>query len=366
MQENLYPQRIFFQIPVIDLSPLWKTSTTSSTDKLKVIEDFTYAFQELGFAYIINHRVPQTIINDALTQLRRFHALPIEEKNKIRLNQWHRGYLPLASYQVKTEKKSKGVLVENVKAVVKAPNQSESFIINHEHFEGPPFLDETELYDRYLQGPNQWPQGMPDFRDAVLAYYHQLEILALELTKVFFAASNVEFGRFAAHFLRPSIGLRMLHYPPQPDPVPDGVFGSAPHCDHGFITILAQDDVGGLEVKTPTGEWIAAPNVVGKSGESAFLINLGDSASKWTNDCLRATPHRVINRSGSDRYSIVFFWDPQLDLLIDTRDLGTRWCPAESEPIYKPQSYGEHLKSLLSQDYAEVYETIDNNKDEKV
>jgi isopenicillin N synthase-like dioxygenase len=350
-------------IPVIDLSPLWDLSANGLS---KVAQEFTCAFQEMGFAYIINHRVPQLIIDQVFDQHRRFHALPLEEKNKIRLNQWHRGYLPLASYQVKSESKSKGILIENTKSVVKAPNQSESFIINHEHFEGPADLKEEDLYNRYLQGPNQWPHGMPAFRQAVLAYYYELEKLALELTKVFFAASQTDFNRFAQHFQRPSIGLRMLHYPPQPSPIPEGVFGSAPHCDHGFITILAQDNVGGLEVKTPNGEWISAPNMITSTNESAFLINLGDSASKWTNDCLRATPHRVINRSGRDRYSIVFFWDPQLDFLIDTRDLGTRWCPAETQPNYKPQSYGEHLKKLLSHNYAELYKTIDGATDENV
>lgn len=99
--------------------------------------------------------------------------------------------------------------------------------------------------------------------------------------------------------------------------------------------------------------------MISSNGDIAFLLNLGDSASKWSNDCLRATPHRVINRSERSRYSIAWFWDPQLDLLIDTRDLGTRWCPADTEPNYKPQSYGEHLKNLLSNNYAEFYKTID-------
>lgn len=347
-------------IPVIDLNPLWDSSTTG---QVEVAKAFTKAFQDLGFAYIVNHRVPQTIIDQVFTQHRRFHDLPLNEKNKIHLNRWHRGYLPLASYHVKRESKSKGVLIDDTKATVKAPSQSESFIINHEHFEGPPDAAENELYDRYLQGPNLWPHGMPDFRDDVLAYYYELKRLALELTKVFFVASETDFDRFSAQFERPSIGLRMLHYPPQPSPIPDGVFGSAPHCDHGFITILSQDDTGGLEVKTPNGEWISAPNKVSSNGESAFLVNLGDSASKWTNDCLRATPHRVINRSGRDRYSIAFFWDPQLDFLIDTRDLGTKWCPADIEPNYKPSSYGQHLKSLLSDNYADLYQTIDGATD---
>ncbi|CAF2126362.1 unnamed protein product [Rotaria magnacalcarata] len=82
---------------------------------------------------------------------------------------------------------------------------------------------------------------------------------------------------------------------------------------------------------------------------------------------LRATPHCVINRSGQDRYSIVFCWDPQLDLPIDTRDLGTRCCPANKQPNHKPQTYGQHFNNLLSNNYAELYKTIDgaSNEDTK-
>ncbi|CAF3393936.1 unnamed protein product [Rotaria socialis] len=214
----------------------------------------------------------------------------------------------------------KGRLVEDTKTVVKASNQSESFIINHEHFEGPFDLKEEDLYDRYLQGPNPWPRGMPEFCRAVLTYYHEIE---------------------NGHR---SIGLRMLHHPPQSSPVPDGVFGSSPHCDHGFITILSQDDVGRLQIKTPNGEWISAPNMITSNSETAFQLNLGDSASKWANDCFT---------SNSSSY-------PQLDL-------GTRWCPADKQPNYEPQTYGQHLKTSLSNNYAELYKTIDgaSNEDTK-
>lgn len=128
---------------MIDLNHLCESSGTGLT---KVAKEFTCAFQEMGFAYIVNHRVPQPIINEVFGQHRRFH----EEKNKIRLNKRQRGYLPLASYKVKRESKSKGVLVEDTQTTVKAPNQSESFIINHEHLEGPSDATDNELYDRYF------------------------------------------------------------------------------------------------------------------------------------------------------------------------------------------------------------------------
>jgi len=348
------------ELPVIDLSPLWNSSSDGLS---KVAKEFISAFQEnsLGFAYVINHRVPQSIIKRVFDQHRRFHSLPLQEKNKIRLNQWHRGYLPLAAYK-EGESESKGIKTEDTKSI-KSPNQSESFIMNHEHLEGPPDVKEEELFDRYLQGPNQWPHGMPDFREDVLAYYHELSKLALELTKVFFAASETDFNRFAPHFQRPSVAVRMLHYPPQPLPVPEGVFGSAPHCDHGFLTLLAiLDNVGGLEIKTSNGEWISVPSLVTSNNEFPFIVNLGDLSAKWTNDYLKAIPHRVINRSGVDRYSIVFFWDPQFDFPIDTRDLGTKWCPADKKPNYEPQPYGQYLKHLLGQNYVDLYKTIPASK----
>ncbi|CAF4006357.1 unnamed protein product [Rotaria magnacalcarata] len=112
--------------PIIDLSPL---RDSSSSGLSKVAQEFTHAFQGIGFVYIISHHVPQSITDQIFAQ----HP----------------------SYQVKSDSKSKGTLVEDTKTVVKTSNQSESFIINHEHFEGPFDLKKEDLYDRYLQDPNQ-------------------------------------------------------------------------------------------------------------------------------------------------------------------------------------------------------------------
>ncbi|CAF3812169.1 unnamed protein product [Rotaria magnacalcarata] len=112
--------------PIIDLSPL---RDSSSSGLSKVAQEFTHAFQGIGFVYIISHHVPQSITDQIFAQ----HP----------------------SYQVKSDSKSKGTLVEDTKTVVKTSNQSESFIINHEHFEGPFDLKKEDLYNRYLQDPNQ-------------------------------------------------------------------------------------------------------------------------------------------------------------------------------------------------------------------
>jgi len=198
----------------------------------------------------------------------------------------------------------------------------------------------------HVPGPNQWPQegAIPGFRDSVLEYYESLSTLAMFLTRLFFRVAGAKFGNFSEHFERPSIGFRMLHYPPQPDPVPEGQYGSAPHTDYNFMTLLTQDDVSGLEVKLDDDSWGAVPPYKTEDGTTALVLNLGEMAHRWTNEgttlwslCLlkhhhllhilifctiaglRATPHRVINRSGVDRYSIAFFWDPQLDFITDAR-----------------------------------------------
>jgi isopenicillin N synthase-like dioxygenase len=100
--------------------------------------------------------------------------------------------------------------------------------------------------------------------------------------------------------------LRLLHYPPQkPDDSPERI-GTRAHTDTGGITILSQDEVGGLEVMLKTGEWVSVP-----PKEHSYVINLGEVMSKWSDGVFAATPHRVINRYGVERYSVPYFVNPE-------------------------------------------------------
>ena len=132
-----------------------------------------------------------------------------------------------------------------------------------------------------------------------------------------------------------------------------------------------------MKVKTDAGTWEPVPPLkVG--GCDALVMNLGDMAHRWSNEArraliisltlavdliggnwwkaLRATPHRVINRSGRDRYSIAFFWDGQLDMKIDPRDLSERWCLDEECAKYVPICYGDYLRGLLNKNYDKNYD----------
>jgi isopenicillin N synthase-like dioxygenase len=108
-------------------------------------------------------------------------------------------------------------------------------------------------------------------------YVSELTDLAHTLIRLIAAALSVPRDEVMTHFAKPTTFLRLLRYPPQRQE--DGLFGSAPHTDYGFITLLAQDEVGGLEVRNKAGEWIAAPPIL-----DTFVMNVGDILARWSND----------------------------------------------------------------------------------
>ena len=131
----------------------------------------------------------------------------------------------------------------------------------------------------------------------------------------------------------------MLHYPTVPENSPTNLYGSAPHRDFGALTLLAQDDVGGLQVQTPDGHWMDAPKV-----ENSFVVNIGNMLYKMTNGLLKSTPRRVINRSGKERYSCPFFFDPHVSFTVVP-------LPETGNPNFEPLNFGEFLRHKLGSAY---------------
>ena len=113
----------------------------------------------------------------------------------------------------------------------------------------------------------------------------------------------------------------------------------SPHTNFGALTLLAQDDVGGLQIQTPDGHWMDAPKV-----ESSFVVNIGDMLHRMTNGLLKSTPHRVINRSGKERYSCPFFFDPHVSLTVVP-------LPETGDPNFEPLNFGEFLRHELGSAY---------------
>jgi isopenicillin N synthase-like dioxygenase len=198
--------------------------------------------------------------------------------------------------------------------------------------------DPDLLAGKPLQGPNQWPSELPEFRAAVLAYNDALEQLSRRLVQAIAVGLGLDATWFDDAFRRPTTFLRLLHYPPHPADAPVDLFGSAPHTDYGFITLVAQDGVGGLEVRGRDGDWIAA-----EPSAEAFVVNAADILMHWTGGRLISTPHRVVNRSDTDRYSIAYFHDPSMDTVVEPLPMGPR--------RYAPTRYGDYLMERLDKNY---------------
>ncbi len=275
-------------IPVIDFGPYF-AGEAGAIDRLA--EQLRHACETVGFLYAFNHGVPQGLIDGAFAASRRFHTLPLEDKLKIRLNGSNIGYMPM------------NASVQGASTVHQAtkPNQNESFFISHDR--GPDHPDVRAGLP--LRGQNQWPEGMADLRADMVAYFKALEAMCDRMLPGFAAALDMPPDTFSAMFANEAhANLRFLHYPPQQD-MTENTFGAAPHTDNSFMTALARTDVPGLAVRLTSGEWFAPPLI-----EGTFLINLGNIMRRLSNDRFLSTPHGVINESGTDRYSIAFFYSP--------------------------------------------------------
>jgi isopenicillin N synthase-like dioxygenase len=314
-------------LPIIDVSCLW--GDASGKALIKLGEEVSRACRSVGFFYISNHGVDQGLIAEAFEANRRFHALPVEEKLRIKLNRWHRGYQAFAG----------STLVSSARfAPARHPNQLESFFLRHEV----DAADPGYLVDA-LQGPNQWPDD-PAFRSTVKRYDAAMHDAGMRLLRAFSIAIGEQPGFFARYFHPSTTALRLIHYPPAPPDRPDDLYGAHPHTDYGFLTILAQDSIGGLEVCRPDGTWMPVPYVPG-----TFVINVGDILARWTNDTFNSTPHRVVSPGlDRDRYSIGYFFDPSLSAEIRTLSV---FEVDEKAARYQPVRYSAYFAERLDANY---------------
>ena len=305
----------FNEIPVLDLAPLVAGEDTAGLARL-----FAKAYGETGFGYVINHGIDPVLRAEVFEASKRFHALPERAKQAISLDRNHRGYIAI---NTSTD-------VNSDLAEVTRPNQSASFMMMRE--------DASVDPDTYLSGPNQWPD-LEGFRPACEAYAREMSDLGRRLMGLALDAIGVSERTILHAFETPTIWLRLLHYPPHPPQAPDDLYGSAPHKDFGCLTLLAQDDVGGLQVQTPAGNWVDAPPVPG-----AFVVNVGDMLHRMSNGRLLSTPHRVINATGRERYSVPFFFDPHVSAKIAP-------LPGTGTPRFEPMNFGDHLRGELEAGY---------------
>jgi isopenicillin N synthase-like dioxygenase len=313
-------------IPVIDFGPAFRGEPGGLEAAAAKVRQ---ACEQVGFFYMAGHGVPQAVIDDAFAASREFHALPLEEKMRLRLNENNIGYLPVNES------------MQRASTVHKAtrPNYNESFFISHDRSADHPDV----VAGAPLRGRNRWPEGHAGMRAAMVRYFKTLESVGEKMLPVLARSLDMPPDYFEQFFDDEAhINLRFLHYPPQ-DTGDDDQFGQGPHTDNSFITMLAREEVPGLAVRLPSGEWLAPPVIQG-----TLLVNLGNIMKRWSNDRFLSTPHGVLNDTGADRYSIAFFYSPNVSSLIEC--LPSCTGPGDP-PHYPPAVYRDLVLEFYNANY---------------
>jgi isopenicillin N synthase-like dioxygenase len=281
-------------LPVLDLSQC----DAGPDDRSAFLREVRDAARGPGFFYLIGHGIGEDLTRDVLALSRRFFALPEPDKLEIEMiNSPHfRGY-NRAGFEHTRGK----------------PDWREQIDIGAER-EALPFNPSGPVWTR-LQGPNQWPAALPDLRPTLLRYQSEVTKLAIRVLRVFATALEQPQNIFEPIYTpAPNQLLKIIRYPGRD--VRSGDQGVGAHKDSGFVTILLQDDVKGLQVESEDG-WIDAPPLRG-----SFVVNVGEILELASNGFLRANVHRVISPPpGYDRLSVAFFLGGRLDATVPVLDL---------------------------------------------
>lgn len=274
-------------IPVIDLAPL-----IDGSQPLAVAQEIHRACTEVGFLYVKNHGLDPQLVEQLHQAGLGFFRQSEAQKRRVLLNETHRGFLAYGNAKMSDDAK---------------PDLKESFVWGTDASEEAIAADPK---NRFL-GRNLWPES-PELEPLCLAYTEQVHGLAKHLLHAFALGMGVPADTFLAGSDAPISRTSMVYYPPQPKDMGSEQFGVAPHTDFGVLTLLRQDDVGGLQVQGLDGQWLTAKPI-----EDTLIINVGDLLERWSNGHYRSTPHRVVNASGRERLSLVVAYDPAYDTPID-------------------------------------------------
>jgi isopenicillin N synthase-like dioxygenase len=312
-------------LPVIDIAGL---ASGPLANRRAVAAEIKAACLDKGFFYIRNHGVAESLVESVFAEGARFFARPAAEKaalDKVR-SKANRGYEPLQGQTLEAGA---------------PPDLKEGFYIGPEHAAD----DRRVVAGKFNHGPNQWPAQPTSFRPTMEAYFKEMLELGRRLMGALALSLDLDKDHFAAFCTEPMATLRLLHYPSQPAGGDPTQKGAGAHTDFGGLTLLRQDDVGGLQV-WDQGEsgWIHADPVPG-----TYVVNLGDMIARWTNDRYRSTVHRVVNTSGRERYSVPFFYVGNYDHTVEC----IRTCLAPGDrPKYPHTTVEAHLREMYRRTYA--------------
>ncbi len=282
-------------VPVVDIAKLVQRDDPQGA--AEVAAALGQACREHGFFYVVGHGVSEALQAQLLAACQAFFALPLASKLALHMRHggpaW-RGYFPVG------EELTSG-----------RPDQKEGIYFGSELAEDHPRV----RAGLPLFGRNQFPADLPQLRPLVLDYMAALTQLGHQLMAGLSLSLGLPASYFQQHYTAdPTLLFRVFHYPPSPSRQPPSpgeaaaeLWGVGEHTDYGVLTILKQDEVGGLWIKRD-GSWLAAPPIA-----NSFVCNIGDMLERMTHGRYRSTPHRVRNVADRGRLSLPFFFDPGWD-----------------------------------------------------
>ncbi|PIN20594.1 Iron/ascorbate family oxidoreductase [Handroanthus impetiginosus] len=337
------------EISVLNCIDLSSPDIQSSVSLLK------QACLDSGFFYVINHGIEEEFMDEVFSQSKRFFSLPMEEKMKLLRNEKNRGYTPMfdesldPSNQIHGDYKEGyyiGVEISEADADTQkpfyGPNEWPSEVKRHK---GP---EKHKCHSRLTEDEN-FPchysrililDFMPGWRETMEKYHQKALEVARAVSRLIALALDLNFDFFDQPEIlgKPIAILRLLHYEDRTSEPEKGIFGAGAHSDFGLITLLATDDIFGLQICKDRHAnpqiWEYVPPLKG-----AFIVNLGDMLERWSNCIFRSTLHRVLG-NGQERYSIAYFLEPNHDCVVEC--LPT--CQSEkSPPKYPPIKCQDYL-----------------------
>jgi isopenicillin N synthase-like dioxygenase len=324
----------FSRIPIVDVGEL----VAGRPGQRAVADQLGLACRESGFFYVVGHGVDEGLQNRLRDISRAFFALDTETKMKIRMAKGGRAW--------------RGYFRVGDELTSGKPDQKEGIYFGEEL----PPDDPRVLAGTPLHGPNLFPEEPTGYREAVLDYMAALSSLGHRLMSGLALSLGLEESYFATHYTGDPLTLfRIFNYPPPPAA---DLWGVGEHTDYGMLTILLQDDAGGLEVKSRS-HWVPAPPVPG-----SFVCNIGDMLDRLTGGLYRSTPHRVRNPAPRDRLSFPFFFDPSFNAIVRPIDLpgpiaddkDDRWDRSSVHAF--EGTYGEYLLAKVGKVFPELRSTV--------
>jgi isopenicillin N synthase-like dioxygenase len=328
-------------VDLIDIAPLVHDPELRSAPTQDVARQIDAACRSLGFFRVTGHGIPSELVERLRSDAMGFFAQPDEIKGEIAMaragSSW-RGWFPVG-----------GEITSG------RPDRKEGLYVGEDHpADHPRVRTGTPLH-----GANLFPPG--DLGPAVLEWLREMRPLADALMRAIAVGLDLPPTWFEEHITaQPTQLFRIFHYPAMDDNATSSEHGVGEHTDYGLLTLLLQDDCGGLQVRTPMGDWLDVP-----AEPDVLVCNIGDMLDKLTEGRYRSTPHRVRNTSGRSRLSFPYFFDPSWDAEVvvpplagspPADDAGRRW---DGTSVHAwTGTYGSYLTAKVARVFPDLFQSV--------